>query len=1745
MKTKKPRKILSFFMAVLMIVSALPASALTANAWAPEASTTTEGWVDIPSSLTDEEAYSKLVELLTSENTAYIRLQRSINRDIKKDSIYSLYPGVGILGTKYLDLNGHKIDVNFDRHIDTDDDERVDKFQTDNTLTLFTVKEGATLTVCDSKGSGKIHYDGRLYTNASVASETSGKRVKPIRNLFIVEGTMILNDGELDGGRSKEVWLMDARDLEHTGGMRYDGYARQQMYSTGVTVKKTGTFIMNGGSVCGRGEYQAGISSSGKAVINAGRVIGNGGANALKYREENNIAVNGGYFEVRKIDKEYIGECRLSSHILKSQLYIKGEYGYLGLKNSMFEKIARLDMTVKEHSANIVPKSNKKEPSKFLELNTPSTNILRTVSTAPVYASIKRYTPFYEEDTSYGKLFESQEGTSGTGYTCYCIWAIYDSGGNRVSEEEIKIMDPVNEWKSSVNVRNFKAKNGGDLNLDYGKLYSLRCTTSEVWSTSQEYIIENYNEWKFRPDVLDLEGSRVKMTVKQEQQTSNNHAAFSVKGDPVINSSFSNLFENKKFIYGRYENGAKYTYTTKANSDPITYNFYDEGRQRIYCDYTFDLQGFNYTVSGEQDIFVFSRIRARLGEKGYFEFKDGDTIDCSENRGFTEAYLKPVDVAVIKTAGLTTDSLTWQYRDGSKWKNINTKAGTGIVNTDLSGVKIDTATGQLITYRSGTYRVTLYYNGVDCSTPVPFTINGKDYNDSGNHEVSLRTNVSRAEWNQEGKCIFTAKFNINEAAWDNSFNAYVVLMKDGVPDGYWKWADSVTEESRKRLGYGFTSSSNAIVFFDDTGKATFDLTSMFKGATDENFIPGRYDFYLKIPYKDGSQTKYAYSNRCSVTIEKRVTGADIIADGINVTKGGGTTTEDIPTYTMPGNTNIAELSAQPLMENATIPELKANWYIVSGEDIASVSSYGQLRAKKPGVVTVAMNVSGYEELNRVRVPANFTRYINIIIPIAGFKAGNVDLAAEVKNGTVYNDLKIPITHVRCYGGDWIENTENQYLTADCRYADGRTYSYNTASGYINMQDPVAYNDKVKVQFLIKPQEGYQFPLYVTYDGGSGYRESMANSSIIECNIPGNGTISPAAMLSGYEEFGKYADDTTGWTVSTPGLTYMLEQDCVKNPQSVYIDTVFINTVEPQEGDLRYAGEIPSGATGEKLAQNPDMMNVKTLTLSNIKTSKGENVITTKSKVSKITVKSGTGEAYKPVHYDDSSTWYENGESWYDVLNDRKSSNWYSKEQIESKVYESATYMHELDIYGDIGADGTEYFFAPDVKLIVNGRNVQLLNPTYNYNGTYSEENGNQYIGYDATHLSATYYVVTDTSPAYSYAQVVIPAPVSGAKPATEDDVSISGVKYTGSDALVSNHGIYASRLTWFIDTNTNGVPDEGEYGEGIFDTDGSFKGNTVYSAYVELKVREGKGRIDGNNFIMKIFGPPSPATIAKQKGSCIYEKTGRPMVTFDYNTEFVLPATTGTYAFPFKDVPNYETHHMTSSSYGYKDSTGNFVNEFVPGKKYTCAMTFVVDDEYRIKDDISFTIDGVKYTIGNGLTLDEQGPTRTYIVFNYSFIYPGGAGASVFGNIESFNSASDTVTVQLIEDGQTDPSYETTASGGTQNDNKFTAEYSFTNVASGSYTMRVIKKNHVTREYALTVGADSVEKNVKIHLLGDVDGDGNVSTIDWSLVRDHINETNTLTGYEFDCANVDKDEYITSIDCVRIQDHINESVPLW
>ncbi len=92
--------------------------------------------------------------------------------------------------------------------------------------------------------------------------------------------------------------------------------------------------------------------------------------------------------------------------------------------------------------------------------------------------------------------------------------------------------------------------------------------------------------------------------------------------------------------------------------------------------------------------------------------------------------------------------------------------------------------------------------------------------------------------------------------------------------------------------------------------------------------------------------------------------------------------------------------------------------------------------------------------------------------------------------------------------------------------------------------------------------------------------------------------------------------------------------------------------------------------------------------------------------------------------------------------------------------------------------------------------------------------------------------------------------------------------------------------------------------------------------------------------------------------------------------------------------------------------------------------------------------------------------------------------------MKSFNSASDKVTIQLIQQGHSEPAYETIVPSGTKEGNQYTVSYTISGIASGTYTMRVMKNKHVTREYTVTVSGEAVTQNAEIWLLGDVNGDG-------------------------------------------------------
>ena len=134
---------------------------------------------------------------------------------------------------------------------------------------------------------------------------------------------------------------------------------------------------------------------------------------------------------------------------------------------------------------------------------------------------------------------------------------------------------------------------------------------------------------------------------------------------------------------------------------------------------------------------------------------------------------------------------------------------------------------------------------------------------------------------------------------------------------------------------------------------------------------------------------------------------------------------------------------------------------------------------------------------------------------------------------------------------------------------------------------------------------------------------------------------------------------------------------------------------------------------------------------------------------------------------------------------------------------------------------------------------------------------------------------------------------------------------------------------------------------------------------------------------------------------------------------------------------------------------------------------------------------------------------------------------TVSGTANSFGSNADDVTVQLIEQGTTEPAYETYVNGNT-------AYYSFSNVVKGTYTLRVMKKNHIAREYTVTVGSANVTQNVKIYLLGDVNMDGSISIKDTTETLKCTVGLITLDEYQSKLADVISDGKVSVNDATQI-----------
>ena len=141
------------------------------------------------------------------------------------------------------------------------------------------------------------------------------------------------------------------------------------------------------------------------------------------------------------------------------------------------------------------------------------------------------------------------------------------------------------------------------------------------------------------------------------------------------------------------------------------------------------------------------------------------------------------------------------------------------------------------------------------------------------------------------------------------------------------------------------------------------------------------------------------------------------------------------------------------------------------------------------------------------------------------------------------------------------------------------------------------------------------------------------------------------------------------------------------------------------------------------------------------------------------------------------------------------------------------------------------------------------------------------------------------------------------------------------------------------------------------------------------------------------------------------------------------------------------------------------------------------------------------------------------------------AGGTLTGTVKSFNSTTAPVTVQLFRSGSSSAAYNTTVKGNS-------TSYTISGISPGNYTVKVSKKNHVTREDKITVGAQAVTQNAQIHLKGDVTMDGAVNIGDSQRLFEHLQGSTIIDEYQLALAEVTGDGMVNIGDSQRLFEHL-------
>ena len=106
-------------------------------------------------------------------------------------------------------------------------------------------------------------------------------------------------------------------------------------------------------------------------------------------------------------------------------------------------------------------------------------------------------------------------------------------------------------------------------------------------------------------------------------------------------------------------------------------------------------------------------------------------------------------------------------------------------------------------------------------------------------------------------------------------------------------------------------------------------------------------------------------------------------------------------------------------------------------------------------------------------------------------------------------------------------------------------------------------------------------------------------------------------------------------------------------------------------------------------------------------------------------------------------------------------------------------------------------------------------------------------------------------------------------------------------------------------------------------------------------------------------------------------------------------------------------------------------------------------------------------------------------------------------------------------------------------------EFTITELESGDYEITFTAENCAPRSYNITVEDGNVELSAEIHLYGDINGDGKITTTDVGLANAHAKGIKTLDGYELTVSDVSKDGKVTTTDAGAINSHAQGIRALW